>query len=123
MFHRERALHAVRFFERNLCHTKGEFAGKLFHLLDWQFQVISDVFGTLDDSGKRQYQTVYIEVPKKNGKSELAAGIALYCLLADNEPGAEVYSAASAKDQASLVFKVAASMVEKSAMLSKYLNV
>src|SRR5260370_2403248 len=89
--------------------------------MDWQLEIISDIFGTLDQFGHRQYQKVYIEVPKKNGKSELAAGVALYCLIADDEPGAEVYSAAASKDQAALVYKVAASMVDKSPVLSKHL--
>ncbi len=122
-FDQTRADAALNFFERILKHTKGQFAGKLFELLLWEAQIISDLFGTLEDDGRRQYQTAYIEVPKKNGKSELAAGIALYCLLADNEPGAEVYSAATSRDQASLVFRVAASMVEQSSALSKRLRV
>jgi phage terminase large subunit-like protein len=122
-FDRIRANAALNFFERILKHTKGQFAGKHFELLNWEAQIISDLFGTVEDDGRRQYQTAYIEVPKKNGKSELAAGIALYCLLADNEPGAEVYSAATSRDQASLVFRVAASMVEQSEALSKRLRV
>jgi phage terminase large subunit-like protein len=123
VFDESKANRAIRFFERVLRHTKGRFAGKDFLLLPWQHQVISDIFGTVDDDGNRVFQTGYIEVPKKNGKSELAAGIALFALVADNEPGAEVYSAAAAKDQASLVFKVAASMVEHSPVLSSKLQV
>ena len=107
-----KASRAVNFFERCLKHGKGEFAGKPFLLMDWQLEIIRDIFGTLDQFGHRQYQKAYIEVPKKNGKSELAAGVALYCLIADEEPGAEVYSAAASKDQAALVYKVAASMVD-----------
>lgn len=118
-----RADSALNFFERILKHGKGAFAGLPFLLMSWQVQVISDIFGTVDESGYRQYQTAYIEVPKKNGKSELAAGIALLCLIADDEPGAEVYSAAASKDQAALVYKVAASMVDKSPILSKRLRV
>lgn len=122
-FDQARADAAVNFFQRVLKHTKGAFAGVPFMLMPWQREIISDIFGTLDDEGHRCFQTAYIEVPKKNGKSETAAGIALFCLIADDEPGAEVYSAASAKDQASLVFRVAASMVEKSPMLSQHLRV
>ncbi len=122
-FDQVRADSALNFFQRVLRHTKGAFAGVPFMLMPWQREIVSDIFGTLNDEGNRQYQTAYIEVPKKNGKSETAAGIALYCLIADNEPGAEVYSAASAKDQASLVFRVAASMVEKSPILSQQLRV
>ena len=61
-----------------LCHTKGRWAGKPFDLLPWQEQIIRDIFGTLKADGKRQFTTAYIEIPKKNGKSELAAAVALY---------------------------------------------
>lgn len=122
-FDQERADSALNFFENILKHTKGAFANLPFLLMAWQQQIISEIFGTLDEDGNRRYQTAYIEVPKKNGKSELAAGIALLCLIADDEPGAEVYSAAAAKEQAALVYKVAASMVDKSPALSKRLRV
>src|SRR5579864_137264 len=101
-FDQGRAAVAVNFFQRVLKHTKGAFANDPFLLLQWEKDVISDIFGSLDDDGNRLYQTAYIEVPKKNGKSELAAGIALLCLVADDEAGAEVYSAAAAKEQAGL---------------------
>ena len=114
---------ALNFFEGALRHTKGSFADKPFKLLNWQNEIVTDLFGTVDEDGNRQYQTAYIEVGKKNGKSELAAGIALFMLLADNEPGSEVYSAATSRDQASLVYKVAASMVENSRVLSRKLDV
>jgi phage terminase large subunit-like protein len=122
-FDQGRAAVAVNFFQRILRHTKGAFANDPFLLLPWEKDIIGDIFGMLDDDGNRLYQTAYVEVPKKNGKSELAAGIALLCLVADDEPGAEVYSAAAAKEQAGLVFRVAASMVEKSPLLSKELRV
>ncbi len=113
-----------RFFENGvLKHGKGEWAGKDFMLCPWQREVLRDVFGTVDAEGRRLYQTVYIEVAKKNGKSETAAGIALYMLLMDNEPGAEIYSAASTQNQAGAVFRVAADMVRRSPMLTHYLKV
>jgi phage terminase large subunit-like protein len=103
---------AVNFFERLLTHTKGRnFAKKPFLLPRWQKTIISDLFGTVRRDGLRQYATAYVEVPKKNGKSELAAGIALLGLFMDDEPGAEIYSAASTRDQAGIVFRVAAQMV------------
>ena len=68
-----------------LCHTKGRWAGKPFDLLPWQEQIIRDIFGTLKPNGKRQFTTAYIEIPKKNGKSELAAAVALYLLFGDGE--------------------------------------
>jgi phage terminase large subunit-like protein len=109
---------AVRFFE-GLKHTKGRWRGKPFTLLPWQKKIIREVFGTLKPDGTRLYKTVYIEIPKKNGKSELGAGFALYLLIADNEPGAEVYSAASDRDQAAIVYNVAKDMVEFSPALQK----
>lgn len=118
-FSEKKAARAVKFFEGVLTHTKGGYAKKPFILPPWQKKIIRDLFGTLRRDDLRQYSTAYVEVPKKNGKSEIAAGIALYCLTADGEPGAEVYSAAATRDQASLVFKVAAQMVRNSRMLSK----
>jgi phage terminase large subunit-like protein len=66
-FDPNRANCALNFFERCLKHGKGEFAGKPFLLMDWQLEIIRDIFGTLDQFGHRQYQKAYIEVPKKNG--------------------------------------------------------
>ena len=122
-FDKQRADRAEKFFANVLKHTKGEWAGQPFTLIEWQREIIRDVFGTVDERGKRQYQTVYVEVGKKNGKSELAAGVALYCLIADGEPGAEVYSAAAAKDQAALVYRVGASMVDRAPVLSEHIRV
>ena len=98
---------AVTFIE-NLRHTKGKWAGKRFWLLPWQEQIIRDVFGIVDEKGNRQFRTAYVEIGKKNGKSELAAAVALYLLFADNEPSAEVYGAAADRQQASIVFDVGA---------------
>ena len=75
---------AVAFIE-SLCHTKGTWAEKPFKLMDWQEQIIRDVFGILKSNGYRQFNTAYIEVPKKNGKSELAAAIALLLTCGDGE--------------------------------------
>ena len=97
---------AVRFIE-NLCHTKGRWAGKPFWLLPWQERIVRDIFGVVREDSTRQFRTAYVEIPKKNGKSELAAAIALYLLYADNEPSAEVYGAAADRQQASIVFDVA----------------
>lgn len=109
---------AVRFIEM-LPHTKAEWEGKLFWLLPWQARIIRDVFGVLREDGTRQFRTVYIEIPKKQGKSELAAAITLYLLYADNEPAAEVFSAAADRAQASIVFDVAKRMVELTDGLNK----
>lgn len=108
---------AVRFFARYLRHMKGRWAGKAFVLEPWQeHEIIRPLFGTLDPkTGLRWYREALIGLPRKNGKSELAAGIALYLLVADGEFGAEIYSVAGDKKQASLVYKTAADMVKASA--------
>ncbi|HEM4137371.1 TPA: terminase large subunit [Streptococcus suis] len=106
-------------FINNLSHTKGKWAGKRFDLLPWQEQIVRDLFGIVKEDGNRQFLTAYIEIPKKNGKSELAAAIALYLLYADNEVSAEVYGAACDRNQASIVFDVAKQMVQMSRPLEK----
>jgi phage terminase large subunit-like protein len=106
-------------FINNLCHTKGEWYGKPFTLLPWQDRIIRDLFGTVKDNGFRQYNYAYIEIPKKQGKSELAAAIALYLLAGDGERGAEVYGCAADRQQASIVFDVACQMVEQSPALKE----
>jgi phage terminase large subunit-like protein len=103
-------------FINNLTHTKGEFARESFNLRPWQRRIVQQVFKRRKD-GLRQYRTCLLMLPRKNGKTELAAAVALYGLLADGEVGAEVYSAAADKDQAGLVFNVAAQMVRNDAEL------
>ncbi len=114
----------IRFIEC-LKHTKGEFHGKPFTLLPWQKKIVSDVFGTVRDDypDQRQYTTAYIEIPKKNGKSELGAAIALNMLCNDDEWKAEVYSCASDRQQAAIVFDVAVDMVKQSPALSKRIKI
>ncbi len=117
-YDKDKADRAVKFIE-NLCHTKGKWAGKRFWLLPWQEQIIRDVFGIVKEDGTRQFRTAYTEIGKKNGKSELAAAVALYLLYADNEPSAEVYGAAADRQQASIVFDVANQMVQMAPALMK----
>ena len=117
-YDKEKADRAVKFIEM-LKHTKGKWAGKRFWLFPWQEQVIRDIFGIVDERGKRQFRTAYVEIGKKNGKSELAAAVALYLLYADNEPSAEVYGAAADRQQASIVFDVAKQMVDMTPALLK----
>lgn len=118
MFSEARAQRAVKFFEL-LKHTKGQFSGQPFKLLPWEYKIIWDVYGTLKADGTRQYKFVYVEIPKKNGKSELAAGIALYHLFADGEINGEVYGCAVDRSQAAIVFDVAADMREQVSALKK----
>lgn len=98
--------------------SKGEWANKPIVLLDWQVFVLACVFGWKKQDGTRRFREVYVEVPRKNGKSTLLAGIGLYMLLADGEPGAEVYSAACTKEQAKIVWDEAVAMRSKNPSLA-----
>lgn len=107
-----------------LPHTKGQLAGQKIRLEPWQIWILTTVFGwrrTAD--GGRRFRRVYIEVPRGNGKSSLSSGVALYCLLADKEPGAEVYSFATTRDQAGIVFNDAKRMVQQTASLRSHFGV
>ena len=117
-YDKAKADRAVRFIEQ-LRHTKGIWAGKRFWLLPWQEQLIRDLFGIVQEDGMRQFRMAYIEIPKKNGKSELAAAIALYLLFGDGEPSAEVYGAAADRQQASIVYEVATKMIQMCPALLK----
>lgn len=114
--------YAVNFIEC-LCHTKGTWAGKPFKLLSWQEQIIRDLFGVIKPNGYRQFNTAYIEIPKKMGKSELAAAIALLLCCGDGEERAEVYGCAADRQQASIVFEVAADMVRMCPALNKRVKI
>ena len=122
VYDKSAADYAVAFIE-NLCHTKGTWAGKPFELIDWQEQIIRDLFGTLKPNGYRQFNTAYIEIPKKQGKSELAAAVALLLTCGDGEERAEVYGCAADRQQASIVFDVAADMVRMCPALSKRVKI
>ena len=124
MFDEKKARRVIRFIEC-LRHTKGEFHGKPFKLLPWQEKIIRDVFGTVRDEepSMRQYNQVYIEIGKKNGKSELGAALALNMLINDDEWKAEVYSCASDRQQAAIVFDVAVDMVRQNPTLSKLIKI
>ena len=118
MFDEGKAARAIRFIE-NLKHTKGRWHGQDFKLLPWQYEIVSTLFGTVKENGFRQYNTCYCEIPKKNGKSELAAAIALLLTCGDGEWAAEVYGCASDRQQASIVFDVAVDMVDQCPALKK----
>lgn len=113
---------AVAFIE-SLCHTKGTWAGKPFELIDWQERIVRDLFGVVKPSGYRQFNTAYIEIPKKQGKSELAAAIALLLTCGDGEERAEVYGCAADRQQATIVFDVAADMVRMCPALSRRVKI
>ncbi len=121
-YDQDAADYAVMFIE-SLCHTKGTWAGKPFELIDWQEQIIRDLFGVLKPNGYRQFNTAYIEIPKKQGKSELAAAVALLLLCGDGEERAEVYGCAADRNQAKIVFDVAVDMVRFCPALSKRVKI
>lgn len=118
------AAHVVSFFPKFLRHTKGQWAGQPFTLSKWQqHDIIEPIFGWKQKNGIRKYKTAYIEIPRKNGKSTLCTGFALYLLVGDGEPGAEIYSAAASKDQAGIIFRQAGEMVKESTALLKHTKV
>ena len=121
-YDKDAADYAVMFIE-SLCHTKGTWAGKPFELIDWQEQIIRDVFGTIKPNGYRQFNTAYIEIPKKQGKSELAAAVALLLTCGDGEERAEVYGCAADRNQAKIVFDVAVDMVRLCPALAKRVKI
>lgn len=125
----QRVRHVLAFFAELLVHTKGTYAGKPFIPTKWQTKdILAPVFGTVHWSTEhhqyvRKYSVAWIEIARKNGKSELLAAIMLYLLVADGEQSAELYGCARDRDQASLAFDVAARMVELSPILRKRLVV
>jgi phage terminase large subunit-like protein len=121
-YDKERAEFVVKFIE-NLKHTKGEWYNKPFILLPWQRKIIHNVFGIIKENGYRQFTTTYVEIPKKQGKTELGAAIALYMLTADGERGAEIYSCAADRAQASLIYQVAIEMIRLCPALQKRLKI
>lgn len=109
---------AIAFYDV-LRHWKGELAGQAIKLEPWQRFIVGSIFGWRREDGTRRFRTAYLEVARKNGKTTLAAGIGLYLLLMDKEPGAEVYTAATKRDQARLAHKDATEMVARSPQLKK----
>lgn len=122
-FDEDAADRAVVFFQNYLRHSKGRWAGRQFVLEPWQRDdIIRPLFGWKRADGTRRYRHALIELPRKNGKSTLAAGLALYLLTASGEHGAEVYSCAADREQARIVFAQARQMVESSPALMKRLK-
>ncbi|MEL6875473.1 MAG: terminase TerL endonuclease subunit [Pseudomonadota bacterium] len=114
---------AVDFFPQHLRLTKGEWAGKPFHLEPWEAeQIIKPAFGWKRKDGTRRYRRVIVWVPRKNGKTELAAGVSHLALIGDGELGGEIYAIAKDKDQAEIVFNSATAMAAMSPSLSAELQ-
>lgn len=114
--------HALRFFPDILRLNGGQFEGKPFELSPAQVFIVGSLFGWLREDNTRRFRLAYIEMGKGNGKSPLVAGIGLYGLVADNEPRAEVYAAATKRDQAMILFRDAVAMVEQSPPLAAALR-
>lgn len=112
-FDQEAAEKVVQFFYRCLKLTSGANAGEPFRLEPWQQDILRTLFGWKRQDGRRRYRTAYIQIPRKNGKTALAAGLANYVLFCDAEPEAQCYCCASSADQATLVFSQAAAMIRK----------
>jgi phage terminase large subunit-like protein len=109
-----RARAAIAFIEECCVHTIGKWDGQPFILVPWQREFIYDVFSNVDKRGRRLTRRAFLQIARKQGKSEAAAAVALYLLTADNEASPQIYNAAQDRDQASLVFDVAAQMVARS---------
>lgn len=106
-------------FIQCLKHVDGKWYGVPFNLLDWQKEAILEFYGTVKENDARQYQYLYLEIPKKNGKSELAAALGLYHTFADGEMHGEVYVVAADKDNASIIFNAALGMLEQCRSLKR----
>lgn len=112
VFDEAKAVRPCKFIEL-LPHIKGPKAGQLIQLEPWQIFVLTTVFGWVKQDGMRRFRRVYVEVPRGNGKSAISSGLGLYMLCADNEGGAEVYSFATTRDQAKIVFTDAQNMARR----------
>ncbi len=121
-FDPDEAFRPIQFFHEFCRHSKGEWAGKPIILDPWQQFTLWVLFGWRRSDGTRRFRTAYEQVGRKNGKSTKGAGVGLYMMLADGEPGSEVYCAATMRDQARIVHEEAVRMVKKSPLLKKYIQ-
>jgi phage terminase large subunit-like protein len=121
-FDEDRGNH-IGWFIENLPHIRGRWKSRNIELEPWQCFMLTTIFGWVDAEGYRRYRKVYCEIPRKNSKSTLAAGVALYLLCADGEPGAEVYSAAVTRDQAKICWETAQKMVQREPEMRRFYGV
>ncbi len=119
-YHFSKALadEACDFFADHLTFTKAEWGGQPFILVPWQRAIVRALFGWIDDEGMRRYQQTFWYLPRKNGKSELAAGVGCKIFFTDDEPGAELYSAAGDRGQAKIIWTAAMNMIKNDDVLS-----
>lgn len=118
-YNHKRANHVIEFFENYCHHSKGKFGGKPVTLELWEKALLAAIFGFVDIEGNRKYREAVLIVGKKNGKSLIASGIGLYMMIADNEPGSEVYAVANTREQSKIIWTEAKRMVRKSPALRK----
>ncbi len=111
------ASEAIAFFEECLCLNGGQFEGKPFLLITWQCFIVGSIFGWKRSDGSRRFRVAYVETPKGSGKSPLCAGIGLKGLMADDEPRAEIYAAATFREQAMVLFRDAIAFFDQSPAL------
>lgn len=120
VFDHEKAVRPIQFLEKFCRHSKGKWAGKKVKLELWQKALIEAAYGFVDEETRlRKYQKVILLVAKKNGKSFIVSGLGLFGLTSDNEGGPEIYSVATTRDQAKIIWNEAKSMVGKSPALKK----
>lgn len=121
------AQRAIDFFEKLLRHVEGKVSKSLFILEKWQRAVVANLFGwkRKNDKGRivRRYRTLFLYVPRKNGKTPFVAGLCLFLLLGDGEPGAQIYSAAAEREQAAILFRHAKGMVENEPLLDEQVTI
>lgn len=118
-FDEKKSLRAIHFIEKYCKQSKGKWSGKPLKLELFQKAMLQAVFGFVDENGLRKYKKVIFFVARKNGKSVLDSAIATYMLTKDGEGGAEIYSVATKKEQAKIVWEEAKHMIKKSPILSK----
>ena len=121
-FDLDKVKRVIGFYEDILRLNGGEYEGQPYRLLDWQKFIVGSLFGWVNADGHRRFRVAYVETAKGSGKSPLAAGIGLYGLVADYEARAEIYAAATKKDQAMVLFRDAVAMVNQSPDLSANLT-
>ncbi|MHB1651401.1 MAG: terminase large subunit [Desulfitobacteriaceae bacterium] len=117
---KDRALEPIEFIQ--MLNLTDDFYGQPFALPKWQYNIIWDVYGTVDTKGYRQFRTAYLEIPKKNGKTTLIAGLSLYHLACDG-PAGQIYCCAADRKQAELVYNAAVSMIDQSEDLQSIFKV
>lgn len=122
IYSNKKANHVIEFFENFIQPTKGKFAKENIKLDLWEKALLATTFGFVDKNGNRKYTEVRLIVAKKNGKSLIASGIGLYMLMADGEPGAEVYSVATKVDQAKIIWNEAKNIIKKNKVLVERLK-